>query len=133
MLNEYLASDGDEHQASDEFGTGFEVGSYGLAKIYADNGEEHSGETDNGNRAPYGYLKEGKGNTNGKGIDTGGYGKCEHMPESPSTGYFVFILGKGFLNHIGTNDSEQEPCHPMVPLTYECGKAKSEEIAYAGH
>ena len=53
MLNEYLASDSDEHKATDEFGTGFEALSYCLAKIYADNGEEHSGETDNGNRAPY--------------------------------------------------------------------------------
>ena len=132
VLKEDLEAHEDEHDAAGHFGFRLILGAENIADLDADGGEYEGGDADEQHGRYDVDLQEGEGDADREGIDAGGYGEGEHRFEGEGAVEFVCTL-TGFLDHVGTDEGEQDEGDPVVKAFDHGLEADAEQVADGGH
>ena len=92
MLQQYLQSDENQYNTTNDSSRLLIFRTEDIAYLYTQDGEKESGEADDHQRRPQLYLDAGKRNTHRQGIDASGDSQKKHRLEIEGSAVFSFLF-----------------------------------------
>ena len=133
MLQQDLDTHDDQDDAAGKLCLGLVFQAKNISDLDADDRERERNDADEGHGGNDADLQEGVGNADGESIDAGGDGEEEHCLEIDGVIRGLFLLGEGFLHHIGTDQCKEHKSDPVVNGGDVVLEACSQKIADRGH
>ena len=136
MFQQDLATHEDQDDAAGELRPGLVPETEDVASLQARGGEEEGRRTDEAyRRHDADPRQQGEGDTHGQGVDAGGDGQEQHVPEGKGAVVRsgLPVLRKRLLHHAAADEAEQKKGHPVVHGGDVALKGGAQQVANAGH
>ena len=141
MLQQDLCTQQDQDHAAKDLGFLFKLAAKNIADLDTAGRKDACAQADHQHRredaidAADGKLRHGKGDAYSQRVDGGCHRHNKHGLDRQVCimAVLALALGKGFLEHIDANDTQQNEGHPMVNRLDRVSKQVTKEIADQGH
>ena len=119
MFKKDLKTKKDQDQTTDKLSLTFVSASEKVSDNNSDNGDNHSRDSNDGDRFYDRSIKEGEGDTDGQCVNAGSNSENKHIFVIEGcihdvNGFFFIPFPDGFDHHFAADKAKQDKCDPVV-------------------